>query len=229
MRYGDTDADERLSLDAVARYLQDIGFENIEVAEDGDAHRVWVVRRTVIDVLKPITFGERVSLRRWCSATSNRWCNMRVQINGSAGGLVETEAFLIHFNEESGLPARMSERFLAQMLAMTSEHRLRWKAALTEPLPARSAADSVTGFPLRVTDIDRLGHVNNAVYLSGLEEAVALHPEVATAPYRAVMEYTKPLMAGDRVELVAKRDGDALDVWFAVGEEARAVARVHAL
>ncbi|MEV6562890.1 acyl-ACP thioesterase domain-containing protein [Nocardia sp. NPDC051756] len=227
VRLADTDGDQRLRLDAIARYLQDIGFEHLDAVEDGDTHRGWVVRRTVMDVLKPIQFGERVTLRRWCSGLSTRWCNMRVQISGSAGGLVETEAFLIHFGTESGLPARMSDRFMEPMLAATTEHRLRWKAALTDPAPAADA-DGVTvrPFPLRITDIDMLDHVNNSVYLSGVEEVLTEHDDLKSGPHRAIIEYVKPLKSGDDVDLAAFRTGSALDIWFTVGGETHAVTRV---
>jgi acyl-ACP thioesterase len=228
VRLGDTDGDERLRLDAVARYLQDIGYEHLEASVEGDLHRGWVVRRNVIDVLKPIEFGERVVLRRWCSALSNRWCNMRIQISGSAGGLIETEAFLIHFGEESGVPTRMSDAFMAPMLATTTEHRLRWKAALSPVLPQGDGVE-VMDYGLRVIDIDRLGHVNNAVHFAGIEEMLTNHVDVMQIPYRAVLEYSKPLMAGDAVRLHGQRDGTSLDVWFEVGGEVRAVAKVSAL
>ncbi len=227
VRLADTDGEQHLRLDAIARYLQDIGFEHLDAVDDGDAHPGWVVRRTVIDVLKPILFGERVTLRRWCSGLSNRWCNMRVQIVGSGGGLVETEAFLIHFGTESGLPARMSDRFMAPMLAATTEHRLRWKAALTEPAPRIDAADiQVRPFPLRITDIDMLDHVNNSVYLSGVEEILAAHRDLKSGAHRTVIEYAKPLKSGDQVALVAQRTGADLDIWFTVGGETHAVTRV---
>lgn len=230
VRLADTDGDQRLRLDAVARYLQDIGYEHLDAVEDGESHRGWVVRRTIIDVLRPIEFGERVTLRRWCSGTSNRWCNMRVQIRGSSGGLIETEAFLIHFGEQSGVPTRMSERFLAPMLAHTTEHRLRWRPALTERMPAPGETGvQELGFGLRVADIDRLGHVNNAVHLSGLEEILADNADVMTVPYRTVIEYSKPLLSGDQVRLRGRRVGSALDVWFAVDDDARAVSRVSTL
>jgi acyl-ACP thioesterase len=223
----DTAPDQRLRLDAVARYLQDIGFEHLDAVEDGGAHLGWVVRRTVIDVLKPIEIGERVTLRRWCSALSNRWCNMRVQVCGSRGGLIETEAFLIHFGTESGVPARMSDRFMAPMLAITTEHRLRWKAALIDPMPpADELGVQSRPFPLRVTDIDLLEHVNNAVYLSAVEEVLAGHAELKSGSHRTVIEYTKPVRSGDDLWLVARRSGLYLDLWFAVGAQARAVARV---
>jgi acyl-ACP thioesterase len=227
VRLADTAPDQRLRLDAIARYLQDIGYEHLDAVEDGEAHLGWVVRRTVIDVLKPIEIGERVTLRRWCSGLSNRWCNMRVQVCGSWGGLIETEAFLIHFGTESGVPARMSDRFMAPMLASTTEHRLRWKAALSDPMPpADEPGVQTRPFPLRVTDIDLLDHVNNAVYLSAVEEVLAGHAELKSGSHRTVIEYTKPVRSGDNLWLVARRTGSSLDLWFAVGAESRAVARV---
>ncbi|MEV6322821.1 acyl-ACP thioesterase domain-containing protein [Nocardia sp. NPDC051787] len=227
VRLADTGSDQRLRLDGVARYLQDIGYDHLEVLDDGDIHRLWVVRRTVIDAIKPIEFGEWVTLRRWPSATSTRWCNMRVQICGSGGGLVETEGFLIHFGTESGVPARMSDRFLAPMLACTTEHRLRWKAELTDSMPqAGEPGVRIRPFPLRVTDIDLLDHVNNAVYLTALEEVLADHAELKSNPHRVVIEYGKPVRSGEDLRLVSRRAGSRLDVWFAVGADSRAVARV---
>ncbi|MFI9507754.1 acyl-[acyl-carrier-protein] thioesterase [Nocardia sp. NPDC052566] len=227
VRYGDTDRDQRLRLDAIARYLQDIGFEHLDAVVDGDTHRGWVVRRTVIDVLKPVEFGERVTLSRWCSALSTRWCNMRVQISGSKGGLVETEAFLIHFGTESGVPARMSDAFMAPMLASTTEHRLRWQAVLTDPVPDSDVKE--LPFPLRVADIDLLDHVNNAIYLSAVEEVLAAHPDLMATPHRVIIEYAKPLKTGESVRLVSRRTDADLDIWIAVDDEARATARVSSL
>ncbi|MFE7802869.1 acyl-[acyl-carrier-protein] thioesterase [Nocardia sp. NPDC057440] len=230
VRLADTNSDQRLRLDAIARYLQDIGFDHLDAVDDGDAHRGWVVRRTVIDVMKPIEFGEHATLRRWCSGLSNRWCNMRVQICGSKGGLVETEAFLIHFGAESGVPARMSDRFMAPMLASTTEHRLRWKAALATAIPGPDEPDvHQLPFPLRIADFDWLDHVNNAVYLTALEELLTAHTDLISGPHRTVIEYTKPLKAGDNVRLIGRRNGTALDVWFAVADDTRAAARVTPL
>ena len=224
VRLGDTDGAERLRLDAVARYLQDIGYDQLQVVEDGDLHPGWIVRRTVIDVLAPIAFGDRVHLRRWPSAMSNRWCNMRIQIRSEDGGLIETEMFLIHVDIEAGRPARMSERFMAPMLAATTEHRLRWRAALRE----RADADGERWqFPLRVTDVDRYGHVNNAVHWEAIEEALARYPESQTPPYRAILEHAGPVMAGDDVLIRAWRGDAALQVQFEVDGSARTLARIE--
>lgn len=223
VRLGDTDHDQRLRLDAIARYLQDIAYDHLKVAPDYERHRGWVVRRTVIDVIEPILFDDLVEVQRWCSALSNRWCNMRVQITGANGGRVETEAFLIHFGEDSGLPKRMSDEFMAPMLEITTDHRLRWKAALSMDVPDDYVA---TDFPLRAADIDWLAHVNNAVYLQAVEEVLAVSGGVPEMPYRCVIEYAKPLVAGEKLQLLSRVGPDGLDIWFTVDGDIRAVARI---
>ncbi|MGW5316918.1 acyl-[acyl-carrier-protein] thioesterase [Nocardia thailandica] len=226
VRLGDTDAEDRLRLDAAARYLQDIGFEHLGAVEDGDTHQGWIVRRTVIDVYEPLTFGDRAHLRRWPAALSNRWCDMRIRVTGERGGRLEAQAFLIHVDPVAGRPARMSDRFMAPMLAATTEHRLRWKAALT-PLTTLDA--ELTAFPLRVSDVDRLGHVNNAVYWIAVEEALAAHPEWHATPYRAVVEHVGPVMAADKVTVRTVVGERSLRLQLEVDGEPRALAEVRPL
>lgn len=224
VRLGDTDGAERLRLDAVARYLQDVGYDHLQAVEEGDLHQGWIVRRTVIDVLAPIEFGDRVHLRRWPSALSNRWCTMRIKVGSENGGLIESEMFLIHVDLEAGRPARMSDRFMAPMLAATTEHRLRWRAALRERTDVEGEQ---WRFPLRVTDVDRYGHVNNAVHWEAIEEALARFPEVRTAPYRVILEHAGPVMAGDDVLIRAWRAGVAVHVQLEVSGSARTLARIE--
>ncbi|NQE87428.1 acyl-[acyl-carrier-protein] thioesterase [Nocardia terpenica] len=224
VRLGDTDGDQRLRLDAVARYLQDIGYDHLTVVEEGDLHPGWIVRRTVIDVLRPIEFGDRVHLRRWPSALSNRWCNMRIQVRSENGGLIETEMFLIHVDIDAGRPARMSDRFMAPMLAATTEHRLRWRPALHEH---PGADGELWPFPLRVTDIDHYGHVNNAVHWEAVEEALARFPEAQRLPHRVIVEHVGPVMAGDNVLIRAWRDDPILHVQLEIDGSARTLARIE--
>lgn len=226
VRLGDTDGHDRLRLDAVARYLQDIGFDHLDAVEDGDAHQAWIVRRTVIDVYEPIVFGDRAHLRRWADSLSNRWCDMRIQLKGERSGHIEAAAFLIHIDPVAGRPARMSDAFMAPMLASTTEHRLCWRAALTE---LNGVAAEAVPFPLRVTDVDRLGHVNNAVYWEAVEEALATHPEHHELPYRAIVEHVGPVMMGDNVVLRTSLQPGSLRLQVDVDGSARALGSVERL
>jgi len=84
-----------------------------------------IVRRTMIDLVRPIEFQDMMRLRRWCSGTSNRWCEMRVRIDGRKGGLIESEAFLDqHQPRDPGAGAHLRD-FIAGLQRTTSVDRLR--------------------------------------------------------------------------------------------------------
>src|SRR6185312_4474714 len=54
-----------------------------------------------------------------------------------------------------------------------------------------------TAWALRATDVDLLGHVNNAVYWAAVEEALA----PGAGPASALLEHRRPVDLGDAVEL----------------------------
>ena len=91
---------------------QDIGQDQLREMGFEETHPLWIVRRTMIDLIRPIEFNDMLRMRRWCSGTSNRWCEMRVRIDGRKGGLMESEAFWININRETQTPARIADDFL---------------------------------------------------------------------------------------------------------------------
>ena len=133
-----------------------------------ETHPLWIVRRTMIDLISPIEFKDMLRLRRWCSGTSNRWCEMRVRIEGRRGGLIESEAFWININRETQGPARISDDFIEGLQRTTDVDRLRWKAYLKAG--SREDADDIRAYPVRVSDIDIFDHMNNSVYWSVVED-----------------------------------------------------------
>ncbi|MDJ0489723.1 thioesterase [Rhodococcus qingshengii] len=220
VRTGDIHPDRSLRLDAVARYLQDLGFDNLEANGAAQTHPLWVVRRTVIDVVRPIIWPDTVHLHRWCSALSSRWCTMRVRIESDGGGLIETEGFWININPQNGMPSRISDDFLAPLMTTTDEHRLTWRQWITHPAPNTEGSE----FPLRPTDIDPFDHVNNAVYWQPVESVMRMHTRLRPEPYRAVLEYIKPITVDEAVEIRSVHDTEAGTAWFVCGDETRASA-----
>jgi len=209
----DTDAHGRLRLDAVARYLQDVASDDWEDAGfDSDAH-VWVVRRTWLEVRAPFAGDEHVELATWCNGVAASAAARRYSLAGDRGGSIEAESIWIHL-DHSLRPKRLDERFLA-VYGPAAEGR---RASTRLVLPVR---DGVRGerWPLRATDVDRLGHVNNAAYWAPVEQAFAGELDGCV---RAELEYRRPIDGGDVVELA--RDGESL--WLAVGGDVRAAARV---
>ena len=217
---GDVDDQLRLRMDGVARYIQEAGAENLVDAGEAEAHPHWIVNRTVIDVIEPIEWPNEVTLSRWCSALSTRWCTMRVDLVGADSGRIETEGFWIAINENTLTPLRVSDTLVEKFASTTTEHRLKWRKWLQDP----PEVDTVVPFPLRRTDIDVFQHVTNTAYWHAIAEVTALYPEVCTPPYRAVVEYRRPIQYGEEVTIEFAHRGDTVRIALAVGDDVRAAA-----
>jgi acyl-ACP thioesterase len=225
----DIDEHKRLRLDGVARYIQEVGAEHLADAQLAEVHPHWIVLRTVIDVIEPIEIPSDITFRRWCAALSTRWCNMRVQLEGSEGGRIETEGFWICMNKDTLTPSRFTDDCIARFGSTTDNHRLRWRPWLTEPVDSGHDGQigTETPFPLRRTDIDLFEHVNNSIYWHGVHEILGQAPDLESAPYRAVLEYRSPIKLGEEVTIHSARDGDTVRMHFAVGDDVRAAAMLR--
>lgn len=241
LRVADIDRTGRLRFDAACRHIQDIGQDQLREMGHEETHPLWIVRRTMIDLIKPIEFQDMLRLRRWCSGTSNRWCEMRVRIDGRKGGLMESEAFWININRETQGPARISDDFLAGLQRTTNVDRLRWKAYLKAG--SRDDATQIREYPVRFTDIDLFDHMNNAVYWSVVEDFLSNMPELMTAPLRVTIEHDAAVALGDKLEIIAHEhpagstdqfgpeltDRTVITLTYAVGDETKAVAAIFPL
>jgi acyl-ACP thioesterase len=210
IRLSDADAAGRLRHDAIARYLQDIAADDVLDAGWAPDEHIWVVRRTVLDVLQPFVADDAVELTTWCGAVAGSAAARRTSVIGNRGGHVEADVIWSHLGPNLQ-PQRLGERFLS-IYGASAEGR---RASTRLKLPGPTAVAATAPWSLRSTDIDQLGHVNNAAYWIAVEEHFEL-----TAPHRAVLEYRQPLDLGDAVEL--RRSDDAL--WFVVDGDVRAAA-----
>ena len=150
---------------------------------------------------------------------------MRVDLDGSAGGHIETEGFWIAINKDTLTLSRVSDSLVARFATTTDEHRLKWRPWLQNP----TEVDVVTPFALRRTDIDLFEHVTNASYWHAVHEVMAFAPDVCTAPYRAVVEYRRPIRYGEDVTIRSVRRGDDVHVGLAVGDDVRAAILLRKL
>ncbi|ORC09956.1 hypothetical protein B4U45_01620 [Mycobacterium persicum] len=229
-RLATTDIDEhqRLRLDGVARYIQEVGAEHLADAQLAEVHPHWIVLRTVIDVVEPIELPSDITFRRWCAALSTRWCNMRVRLDGAAGGRIETEGFWICVNKDTLTPSRLTDDCIARFGSTTDNHRLKWRPWLTEPV----TDGTETPFPLRRTDIDPFEHVNNTIYWHGIVEVLGQLPagaELTAAPHRVVLEYRSPIKYGEAVTIRSHQRDGRIHMHFVVGHDVRAAALVRKL
>lgn len=221
VRLSDADPDGRLRLDACARYLHDVSNDDTRdsgLRDDGS----WVVRRTELEVHRAPRFLERVSLSTWCGGTGSRWAERRVSIRGVADGHVEAASLWVHVDLATMLPRRLGGDFLDLYGPAAGGRTVGSKLVL----PAADPAAERRPWALRRTDLDVLGHVNNAAYWAAVEEVAG---DLLAAPHRAVLEYARALDPEADVELAVGRDGTSLSLWFEVGGTTHAAARVEPL
>jgi acyl-ACP thioesterase len=223
VRSGDADADRVLRLDGVARYAQDIAFDDVHDAAAGGDEGLWVLRRTVIVVHRLPVFHDPVQVRTWCSGIGARWCTKRTTVSSAGGARVEVEGFWVTVDAGTGRPAPLSPRMVAIFAPSAAPEPLRWRRLL----PARPGGTSGAvrrPVPLRSTDVDWMGHVNNATCWSVVEQVL---PGLRATPVEAVLEHAAPIAADDQLEVLVEPAAGATLVWFLVGDTVRAVARVR--
>jgi acyl-ACP thioesterase len=217
IRLSDTDESGRLRLDAVARYLQDVAADDIADAGWSPDEHIWVVRRTMLDVERPFLDDTSVDLTTWCAGVAAAAAARRTTLSGDRGGLIEAEMIWIHLGRELQ-PERLGERFLA----VYGESAAGRKASTRLVLSGPPASVPGTAWHVRSTDVDTLGHMNNAAYWAAVEECWG---ERLATRARLVLEYRRPI---DRFEKVVLARADPF-LWLVVTGEVRAAAGLSSL
>lgn len=166
VRLGDVAPSGRLRLDAIARYLQDVAFDDGEDAGIEGTER-WILRRLAIDVSALPRFTEMIDVTTWCSGAGPRWAERRTSMPG-----IEATAIWVYVDER-GRPSRLPPEFFEHWGTSAGDRKV--TARLSHPDPPTGAAVTTT-WPLRRTDFDIVGHVNNAAYWEVVEDVAGGRP-----------------------------------------------------
>jgi len=225
VRLGDVTPSGRLRLDALSRLLQDVSSDDTRDAGLGDGERgAWVVRRMAVQVSRLPRLAERVDLQTWCSGVGPRWAERRTDLHGERGPAVSAAAVWVYVDPVRGAPIALSDAF--QQRYAPAARRRRVSARLVHPLPPDNVERRP--WPLRAVDFDVLGHLNNAVYWSPVEEWLDERGGWITA---AEIEFRAGVDPGETVEIawVVEPSGDEtlLRQWWCVGGRIRASTLVE--
>lgn len=193
VRLGDAGLDGGLRLDALARFLQDVAADDAFDVGLRDAN--WVVRRTVLELHARPRYGERIELTTFCGGIGSRFAERRTTVVGPTSR-IEASSLWVHLDGR-GRPAPLPPRFVEAYAETAGGRAASSRLSLSPP----DDGDARTPWPLRSTDFDVLGHVNNAVYWTIVEDDPVQHG-------RALLEYRTPVEPARSVDLVRSATGD---------------------
>ncbi|HZU60925.1 MAG TPA: acyl-ACP thioesterase domain-containing protein [Solirubrobacteraceae bacterium] len=199
----------RARLDALARWLQDVAYGDVEDAGLA-AMAVWVVRRTRIQVRRFPRFGERLHLSTFCSGLGRMWGERRTVIRrpAHAGSDVEAVALWVHLDPASWRPIPFNDE--ETLLYGSAAAGRRVSARLRHPSP--HGGEESESWTFRAVDLDVAGHINNSAYWQPLEEELLSGPEPEQIDVE--IEFRAPCQPGQKLLL---RQGPRR--WIVAGSE----------
>lgn len=192
VRFDEAGPDGIARASAYLRYAQDLAWLHSERRGFGrswyqDRGLAWVVRAVDLLIETPLPTGaalmattEVIGGRR---VMARRRCDLRAEADGSLIATVVTDWVM---TTTAGVPTRVPEAFpIAFGVPLGSFDPIRVDPG--EP-PAGASRHS---FEVRLHELDPMGHVNNAVYVDWLDEAVHLVDPVViqVVPRRYRLEY----------------------------------------
>jgi acyl-ACP thioesterase len=200
----------RVRLDALARWLQDVAYADVEQAGLAQS-AVWVLRRSRMRVARFPRFGEQHELLTFCSGFGRMWAERSTTVGrmGAPTADVETVSLWVHLDPLTLRPAPLNEQELATYGDAAAGRRV--TARLRHPPPGETAERGSWRF--RATELDVAGHINNAAYWRPLEERLLSGED---PPHLDVeMEFRSPAQPGEKLVL---SDGERLCILDPSGE-----------
>ena len=210
VRFDEAGADGWVRTGSLLRYAQDIawrhseglGFDRAWYTQQG---RWWVVRSAGLEVLAPIPMGQILRLATAVLGHRKIWARRRVAFQLPDGALVAVALVDWVLVDDRGRILRIPSDFGTAFPNPELDGEI-----LRVPLPPPPADAATLAIRVRPQNLDPMGHVNNAVYLDWIEEAVAAsEPEaLAAVPRRVTIEYAASAEPGDVLTARSWRDAD---------------------
>ncbi len=207
VRLGDVTPKGRIRLDATARYLQDVANDDAVDGQYSDIHG-WVVRRTEMWVHTFPTYMSDITLRTWCGGYGSHWAERRTTIAGAEGARIESAALWVHVDMKTMKPLPLPPDFLPLVEQSSGGRKVSAKLIIGKGLePIDDSKSIASDWPVRFTDMDAVGHLNNASYWIALEEYLSTR-RTLRAPFHATIEHHLAIDPGDKVRIFTDEFAD---------------------
>jgi acyl-ACP thioesterase len=175
----------RMRLDAIARWMQDIAYADVDDAGVA-GHAFWILRRARIRVNRFPAINEPQLVRTFCSGVGRLVAERRTiisSVDDPDRADVETTALWVHLDPLTRRPSHITQDEFDR-LANNGYGERHVSHRLTHPRPEPGDGVKLFDWSFRRVDTDLADHVNNAVYWEPLEEELLAltPPELADTP-----------------------------------------------
>ncbi len=218
VRHYEINARNELPMSALFRLFQETAMRVTRAAGFGvewftARQTVWVLHAMIVEHLRPIRYPDALDVSSWLSEAGKvRVYREYLAHHATTGELVaRARAEWVHLNGATLAPARIPPEVIARMQPNGVRALPRLEPRVY-PAP-RTPITYRTQRRVQRYETDGLQHVNNAVYVDWLEEALADAVAPFTSPtryvrvYRHAIEYVRPARAGDEVNITVRLVG----------------------
>lgn len=226
IRHYEPNSDGNLPNSTLARFFQETVIrDSAKVGYDVTLYStyngVWLIHDLTLERARPIHFDDELTITTWVSDYQRvRSHREYVARNTRTNEIVARgRAYWVYLNQATLMPMRITGEIIAQFAPNGVPAVSRAKPRAYPPPPIDIPEFFVTRRVQRY-EADGMQHVNNAVYIDWLEEAladaVANHPSTALRSvqdasrlcvYRHDIEYARSAMPGDEVTISVRLVG----------------------
>jgi medium-chain acyl-[acyl-carrier-protein] hydrolase len=208
----------RATLETICRFFQEAAWNHAEALGVGfeslrQQRKVWVLSRLLVNVRDYPCWGDTITVHTWPRPVDGAFAMRDLELHAASGEVLASSAsaWLI-LDEDSRRPQRPGK-----LLAGFDGYPDR-RATDRDPekLPEVSGTDSQVERPVRYSDIDVNGHVNNARYIAWLLDSYPMEFHQAHAVSQFEINFVGEARAGDilvgaRAEIAPGRFSHSMD------------------
>jgi acyl-CoA thioester hydrolase len=193
IRHDECDAYGHLNNAHYLRYMQEaafsasaaVGFDHADyIALD----RVWLIRATSLEYLRPLTAGDRIEIKTWIEGVHGATARRRYVIQKLEADTIAGTGFSdwVFLKRRAGVPVAIDDEVVQAFFPEGSAPKSpRWPKL---QLSARPEEVFTTNRTVEWRDIDPMQHLNNAVYLSYAEACAIELAQACGWPMQRWME-----------------------------------------
>ena len=203
VRLADAGPDGHLRPDGVARILQDVATDDWTASGLADT-ATWVVRQSALSIVGPRPrLGDDLVAETFCSGMGAAWAERRTDLLVDGELVIQACALWVPIDMARGRPQRVRTDFVEVYGESAAGRKISGRIASPNPIPLDADRRS---WQLRRSDLDVVGHVNNAALWAALVEVA---PPTITS---AMLTHHGPVEGADSVELFSSDE----ELWLVV-------------